>query len=214
MDNRTSVSRGEIVHAPQVSTRDGSLAARRSMYSNNKLQIGLFGSNCSSGRAVTLVPERWSGNWPDNKRLAQMSDDAGIDFLLPIGRWKGYGGDTDYQGATLETITWASGLLASTRRIAVFGTVHAPLFHPVIAAKQFATADHIGEGRFGLNVVCGWNEDEFAMFGVAQREHDQRYHYAQEWLDTIKRAWGEESEFDVDGHFLQLKQVRAKPKPF
>jgi len=86
------------VHAPQesaqesaqeTSTRDASLAARRAMHGSNKLQIGLFGPNCSSGRAVTLVPERWSGNWPDNKRLAQMSDDAGIDFLLPIGRWKG-----------------------------------------------------------------------------------------------------------------------------
>ena len=82
------------------------------MYNGNKLQIGLFGANCSSGRAVTMVPERWSGNWRDNLRLAHMSDEAGIDFLLPIGRWKGYGGDTDYQGATLETITWATGLLA------------------------------------------------------------------------------------------------------
>src|ERR1700678_2951729 len=98
MDNGTSLSRGETVHAPQFQTRDGSLAARRAMYSNNKLQIGLFGANCSSGRAVTLVPERWSGNWPDNKRLAILADDAGIDFLLPIGRWKGYGGATDYHG--------------------------------------------------------------------------------------------------------------------
>ena len=100
-----------------------------------------------------------------------MADEAGIDFLLPIGRWKGYGGDTDYQGATLETITWACGLLAATKRITVFGTVHAPLFHPIIAAKQMVTADHIGEGRFGLNIVVGWNEGEFEMFGVEQREH-------------------------------------------
>ena len=82
------------------------------MHGNNKLQIGLFGANCSSGRAVTLVPERWSGTWQDNKKLAVMADEAGIDFMLPIGRWKGYGGDTDYQGTTLETITWATGLLA------------------------------------------------------------------------------------------------------
>ncbi len=72
------------------------------MHNANKLKIGLFGANCSSGRAVTLVPERWSGSWPDNLKLAKMADDVGIDFLLPIGRWKGYGGDTDYQGATLE----------------------------------------------------------------------------------------------------------------
>ena len=161
---------------------------RYSMYNTNKLKIGLFGSNCSSGRAVTKVPERWSGSWPDNLRLARMADEAGIDFLLPIGRWKGYGGDTDYQGATLETITWAAGLLASTKRITVFGTVHAPLFNPLIAAKEFVTADHIGEGRFGLNLVVGWNEDEFEMFGVKQRDHDERYDYAQEWVDVIKQA--------------------------
>jgi len=58
-----------------------------------------------------------------------MADEAGIDFLLPIGRWKGYGGDTELPGATLETITWATGLLALTKRVTVFGTVHAPLFN-------------------------------------------------------------------------------------
>ena len=118
-----------------------------------------------------------------------MADKAGIDFMLPIGRWKGYGGETDFHGATLETVTWACGLLAATRRITVFGTVHAPLFHPVIAAKEFVTADHIGEGRFGLNIVAGWNEGEFEMFGVKQRDHETRYEFAQEWIDVVKRAW-------------------------
>src|SRR6478735_1601165 len=99
---------------------DGSMRGRLSLYSDNRLKLGLFGANCSSGRAVTMVPERWSGNWEDCLRLARMADDAGIEFMLPVGRWKGYGGDTDYQGETLETITWASGLLAATRRLTVF----------------------------------------------------------------------------------------------
>jgi alkanesulfonate monooxygenase SsuD/methylene tetrahydromethanopterin reductase-like flavin-dependent oxidoreductase (luciferase family) len=202
------------VHAPQTAARDGSLAARRAMYANNKLQIGLFGANCSSGRAVTLVPERWSGNWPDNKRLAIMADDAGIDFLLPIGRWKGYGGDTDYQGTTLETITWATGLLGATKRITVFGTVHAPIFNPVVAAKEMVTADHISEGRFGLNIVVGWNEGEFDMFGVEQREHEDRYEYAQEWIDVIKMIWSDREDFNFDGKYLHMKGIRGKPKPF
>jgi len=197
------------VLAPQISMRE-----RMSMYNGNALKIGLFGANCSSGRAVTRVPERWSGNWLDNLRLARMADDAGLDFLLPIARWKGYGGDTDYQGATLETVNWASGLLASTRRITVFGTVHAPLFNPIIAAKEFVTADHIGEGRFGLNLVVGWNEDEFDMFGVQQREHDERYDYAQEWVEVMKMAWSDREQFDFAGKYFNLKGVRAKPKPF
>jgi alkanesulfonate monooxygenase SsuD/methylene tetrahydromethanopterin reductase-like flavin-dependent oxidoreductase (luciferase family) len=191
-----------------------SMQDRLALYSGNRLKLGLFGANCSSGRAVTMVPERWSGSWADCLRLARMADDAGIEFMLPVGRWKGYGGDTDYQGETLETVTWAAGLLAATKRLTVFGTVHAPLIHPVIAAKQFVTADHIGEGRFGLNVVCGWNEDEFEMFGVTMREHAARYEYAQEWLDAIKLAWSGAEDFDFDGQFIRLKQARAKPKPY
>ena len=193
--------------APQISMRE-----RMAMYNANALKIGLFGPNCSSGRAVTRVPERWSGSWPDNLRLARMADEAGIDFLLPIARWKGYGGDTDYQGATFETLTWASGLLASTRRITVFGTVHAPLFNPIIAAKEFVTADHIGEGRFGLNLVVGWNEDEFDMFGVKQRDHEDRYKYGQEWIDAIKMMWSDAEDFDFNGEFIKLRAVRSKPK--
>jgi dimethylsulfone monooxygenase len=187
---------------------------RFSLYSRNQLKLGLFGANCSSGRAVTMVPERWSGNWQDCLSLARLADETGIEFMLPVGRWKGYGGDTDYQGETLETVTWAAGLLAATRRITVFGTVHAPLIHPMIAAKQFVTADHIGEGRFGLNVVCGWNEDEFTMFGATMREHAARYEYAQEWLDVIKLCWSHQGTFDFAGHFIKLRQARAKPKPF
>jgi FMNH2-dependent dimethyl sulfone monooxygenase len=197
-----------------VVTPDASMSNRLAMYSANKLKLGLFGANCSSGRAVTMAEQRWSGSWQDNLMLARMADDLGIEFMLPIGRWKGYGGDTDYQGSTLETLTWASGLLAKTERLVVFGTVHAPLIHPIIAAKQFVTADHIGEGRVGLNVVCGWNDGEFEMFGVEQRDHEKRYEYAREWLDAVKAMWTRSEEFDFDGKYIQLKKVRAKPKPY
>jgi alkanesulfonate monooxygenase SsuD/methylene tetrahydromethanopterin reductase-like flavin-dependent oxidoreductase (luciferase family) len=190
------------------------LSSRVADFSRNRFKLGLFGSNCSSGRAATRVPERWSGSWADNLRLAQMADVAGIDFLLPIGRWKGYGGATNFEGATLETTAWACGLLAATKKITVFSTVHAPLVHPVFAAKQFVTADQIGEGRFGLNVVCGWNEDEFAMFGVEQREHDDRYEYGGEWLRAVYRMWEESGSFDVHGEFFDLTAVEAEPKPF
>ena len=191
-----------------------SMQQRAAMYNANAFKIGLFGANCSSGRSATKVPERWSASWSDCLALTKRADEAGIDFMLPIGRWKGYGGDTDFHGSTLETVTWAAGLLAATTRITVFGTVHVPLFNPIIAAKEFVTVDHIGEGRFGINLVVGWNEGEFEMFGVTQREHDGRYEYAQEWLDVIKRAWSEHDDFDFAGDHLKLKGVRAFPKPY
>jgi len=202
------------VHVIAETADQARLGERMAMYTQNALKIGLFGPNCSSGRAVTMVPERWTGNWQDNLALARMADEAGIEFMLPVGRWKGYGGDTDYMGTTLETITWATGLLAKTKRLIVFGTVHAPLFHPIIAAKQFVTADHVSHGRFGLNIVVGWNEDEFQMFGVTQRDHDARYDYAQDWIEAVKMAWGPSEDFDFNGKFIKLAKVRAKPKPF
>ena len=187
---------------------------RIAMYNRNALKLGLFASNCSSGRAATKVPERWDASWANNLELAREADAAGIDFLLPIGRWKGYPGETDFEGSTFETVTWACGLLAATEQITVFGTVHAPLVHPVYAAKQMVTADHIGRGRFGLNIVCGWNEDEFAMFGVDQLLHDSRYDQGDEWIAAISMLWERDEPFDFDGKYFHLKGLRANPKPY
>jgi alkanesulfonate monooxygenase SsuD/methylene tetrahydromethanopterin reductase-like flavin-dependent oxidoreductase (luciferase family) len=196
-----------------MTTAAASRAGRRSMYNDNRFKLGFFGQNCSSGRYVTLAEERWSASWDENLRAARLADEAGLDFLLPIGRWKGYGGKTDYAGTSFETITWATGLLAATKRINVFGTVHVPLFHPVMAAKMMVTADHVGHGRFGLNIVAGWNEDEFDMFGIAQKNHTDRYAQAQEWIDVVKRVWSED-DFDFEGTYYRLSGVREKPKPY
>ncbi len=46
--------------------------------------LGTFASNCSGGMTVTKVPERWVSSWDNNLRLAQLLDEAGIDFMLPI----------------------------------------------------------------------------------------------------------------------------------
>jgi FMNH2-dependent dimethyl sulfone monooxygenase len=189
-------------------------AARASLYNKNKLKLGLFAANCSSGRAATKVPERWRANWDDNLGLAKVADEAGLDFLLPIARWKGYRGETNFHGSVLEPTLWACGLLAHTKRITVFSTIHAPLLHPVVAAKQFATADLIGHGRMAMNVVCGWNQDEFDMFGVENREHHLRYAYGKEWLQVVRRLWEEEGEFSFEGQFMNLKGLISNPKPY
>jgi FMNH2-dependent dimethyl sulfone monooxygenase len=95
----------------------------------------------------------------------------------------------------------------------VFGTVHAPLFPPLIASKMIVTADHIGAGRFGLNIVCGHNEGEFEMFGATGSDHAARYRQGQEWIDVLRATWSRE-DFDVDGEFFTLRGVREKSKPY
>jgi len=192
---------------------DATTRQRADMYGTNKLKIGLFAANLSSGRTPTTVPERWSGSWEDNLALARLADREGLDFLLPLSRWKGYAGETNYQGSGFETFTWATGLLASTQRITVFATVLAPLFNPILASKLCATADQIGGGRFGLNMVVGWNEDEFSMFGVPLAGHDTRYNYAKEWMDIAKLAWSDVETFDFDGQFFKISDARLNPKP-
>jgi alkanesulfonate monooxygenase SsuD/methylene tetrahydromethanopterin reductase-like flavin-dependent oxidoreductase (luciferase family) len=174
----------------------------------------MFGANMSSGIAATKVPERWSASWDDNVALARMLDAAGVEFSLPVARWKGFGGATNFESAGFETVTWACGMLGVTERLTVFGTVHAPLVHPIFAAKQFVTVDHAGRGRFGLNLVCGWNQDEFEMFNVTQRDHETRYAYGEEWLRVVRMMWERDDTFDFDGEFIKLHGVEAEPKPY
>jgi dimethylsulfone monooxygenase len=184
------------------------------MFNANKFKLGLFAPNCSGGLTMTKAPERWDASWENNLEAARLSEEAGLEFLLPVGRWHGYGGETDTEGSAFETLTWASGLLAATRELAVFGTLHVAFISPIFAAKQIVTAHHIGSGRFGLNVVSGWNAGEFDMFGVTLNEHDERYAYTEEWLAIIKRVWSEEEPFDYSGRFFNLKGVILKPKPY
>jgi len=183
------------------------------MFNANTFKLGLFGMNCNGGLTMTKAPERWDQSWANNLRAARLAEDAGLEFLLPIGRWHGYRGETDTEGTTWETLTWATGLLGGTSEISCFGTLHVSFANPVFAAKQMVTADHVGGGRFGVNIVSGWNEGEFAMFGVDLLEHGERYAYSEEWATIVKRIWSETEPFDFDGKYFKLKGVLGKPKP-
>lgn len=184
------------------------------MRNRNKFKLGTFSSNCSGGLAVTKAPERWVNSWENNVKLAQLVDDAGLEFMLPIARWIGYGGETNFHGSVLETVTWATGLLALTKRINIFATVHTAFNHPVVVAKQIATMDQIGNGRAGLNVVCGWNKPEYDALGTdLPSDHETRYGFGQEWFSLVHKLWQEEGPFDWNGDFYQLKDTYSLPRP-
>jgi alkanesulfonate monooxygenase SsuD/methylene tetrahydromethanopterin reductase-like flavin-dependent oxidoreductase (luciferase family) len=65
-----------------------------------------------------------------------------------------------------------------------------------------------------VNIVCGWNEDEFQMFGVSKKEHDARYAQGEEWWSIVKRTWAGEGRFDHDGAYYRLHGVEGSPRPF
>ena len=175
----------------------------------NRFKLGVFSANADGGLAITDVSERWRARWDDNLNAVGIADRAGLEFFLPIARWKGFGGKNRVREWSFETFTWAAGLASATERIGLFMTVHVPIVHPLYAAKALATVDHISKGRAGLNLVCGWNPQEFAMFGVALGE--KGYVQAAEWVEIIERAYSSNDPFDFKGEYYDLKGVVSRP---
>ena len=181
------------------------------MHGPNRLKLGLFSTNADGGLALTKVPERWPATWDAIAESTRMADRAGLEFILPIARWKGFGGELNSRECSYETLTFAAALAAITERIAVFSTVHVPMVHPVFAAKALASIDQVSGGRAGLNIVCGWNPEEFALFGLPMVE--DRYAQGREWAEIIERIYTEPAPFDYHGAFYDLKAVSGKPLP-
>ena len=192
-----------------------SMNDRLAMHNANALKLGLFGVNCSSGRSATKVPERWSASWPDCLALARMARRR--RHRLPAADRPLEGLRRRHRPARQDRSKPSPGRPACSPRPRA-SPCSAPCMRRCFIRSsppsRCVTADHVGEGRFGLNIVAGWNEGEFEMFGVQQREHETRYAYAQEWIDAIKQAWGPQDDFDFDGEYIKLKKVRAKPKPY
>jgi dimethylsulfone monooxygenase len=184
------------------------------LFNDNTLKLGLFCTN-GTGASQTLVPEAPDMSWDMSLRTARAADRAGLEAVVPFARWKGYpeGRPEHRSGRVMEPFTWAAGIAAATERIGVFATSHAPTLHPIVAAKQAATVDHISGGRFALNVVGGWNRPELEMFGAPLREHDERYDHLAEWLEVVRRLWAETEEFDLHGRFFDVVGGVSQPKP-
>ncbi len=176
----------------------------------NRFKLGLFCYNVEGGVALTTVPERWSARWDDIVAAVQIADRAGFEFALPVARWRGYGED-NRRGYCFETMTQAAALASITETISLFATIHVPLVHPLMAAKCLATVDHASHGRAGLNIVAGWNQEEFDMFGLSQQAHDGRYEQAREWCQLFRRLTEGSMPFDHEGTFYRGRGMVAEP---
>jgi hypothetical protein len=65
--------------------------------------------NCSNAYSIsTSKPLSDGWTFEVNAQIARADETAAFDFLLPVAKWKGYGGTTDYLGTSLETLTWAA----------------------------------------------------------------------------------------------------------
>ena len=101
----------------------------------------------------------------------------------------------------------------SCRRDRAHRSVHdraCALVHPLYAAKALATVDHISNGRAGLNIVCGWNPAEFAMFGATIGE--DAYGQAAEWIEHRRAAYAADRALRLRRQILRSEGRRQPPR--
>ena len=189
------------------------LNATNPLFNNRKLRLGTFGTNLSGGCTVSTVEGALEADWDSVTTLAEMAEDMQFEAIVPVGRWRGFGGKTDFNGAGFDSYSFSAALSAQVKYPSVFATSHTSTVHPVMAAKQATTIDHVSRGRFSLNLITGWYKAEFDSFGQEMPEHDARYDSAAEWLDIVKLLWESDKPVDYTGKYYQVRQALLKPQP-
>jgi alkanesulfonate monooxygenase SsuD/methylene tetrahydromethanopterin reductase-like flavin-dependent oxidoreductase (luciferase family) len=70
------------------------------------------------------------------------------------------------------------------------GTLSTSYSEPFTTARQFASLDHLSQGRAGWNVVTSPLEGSAKNFSRAQHpDHALRYRIADEYLQVVKGLW-------------------------
>jgi len=154
--------------------------------------------------------EKMAATWEYQRDLVSRAEKAGWDVTLiaelNLNDIKGPEADC------LEAWTTAAALAAVTERIELMTAVRPNFRLPALVAKEAATIDRISNGRFTLNVVSAWWNEESKQYGGAWIEHDERYARTEEFLSVIKGMWTQD-EFTFKGHYYTVEKAHLAPKP-
>jgi FMN-dependent oxidoreductase (nitrilotriacetate monooxygenase family) len=145
-------------------------------------------------------------------RFAQTAERGKFDFMflaegLRLREQNGEIYDLDVVGRP-DTFTVLAALAAVTERLGLTGTINSTFNEPYEVARQFASLDHLSDGRAAWNVVTSWDAftgENFRRGGFLAQ--DQRYERAKTFLQTTEElfdSWrGDEIVADKDtGVFL------------
>ncbi|TKV60848.1 NtaA/DmoA family FMN-dependent monooxygenase [Nakamurella flava] len=130
-------------------------------------------------------------------RFAQIAERAKFDFLflaegLRLREQNGRIYDLDVVGRP-DTFTVLAALAAVTDRLGLTGTINSTFNEPFEVASQFASLDHLSDGRAAWNVVTSWDAftgENFRRGGYLPES--DRYERAQAFLDaatTLFDSW-------------------------
>ena len=79
-----------------MSNLDAFRAAGNPMFNDNKLKLGTFGSNCSNACAITLAETTFEPTFEKNLEIAKLLEASGMECMVPIARWRGFGGHSNF----------------------------------------------------------------------------------------------------------------------
>ncbi len=149
-----------------------------------------------------------------NRRAALHAETIGLDFIMSMAKWRGFGGTTDHWGRSLESMTMMAALAEATSRVRVWATMHANVHNPAVAAKMFTTLQDISGGRAGMNIVNGAYPAEFQQFGIWDPElsHEDRYRMTELWTEAVLRLWTEPS-VTMHTPYFDLVDCESRPHP-
>jgi FMNH2-dependent dimethyl sulfone monooxygenase len=144
------------------------------------------------------------------KKVIQSAEEWGYDTTLIAELYL-----NDIKGPehdTLEAWTTAAALAAVTNKIEIMTAIRPGFHNPAVAAKMTANIDALSNGRFTLNVVSAWWEEEARQYNGIFTEHDERYDRTKEFIDVLKGLWTEET-FTYNGKYYNIQEAKLHPKP-
>ncbi|GAA4680863.1 LLM class flavin-dependent oxidoreductase [Frondihabitans cladoniiphilus] len=177
-------------------------------------RYGLFLPTSSNGHVASTALDPGDPTFEQNLRLTAQAESFGMDFVLGMVKFRGPGEGSRYWDASLEAFTLAGGLLAATRRIQVIASVGILSIHPAVVARMAATLDSIGPGRVGINVVSGWNAQEYSQMGLwpGDAYYGYRYEYAREYIEILHELWSTGTS-SYTGRYFDLEDCNGRPRP-
>jgi len=178
------------------------------------MQVGVFVPINNNGWLISENSPQYMPSFDLNKEIAQRAEHYGLDFLLSMIKLRGFGGRTEFWEYGLESFTLMAGLAAVTSRIKIYATCPTLIIPPAFAARMCNTIDSISHGRFGLNLITGWQRPEYSQMGLwpGDEHFRNRYQMLDEYARILRELW-ETGRSDFKGQYYQMDDCLVRPKP-
>ncbi len=178
------------------------------------MDLGIFIPIGNNGWMMSANSPQYMPSFDLNRSIAEKAEAHGYNFLLSMVKLRGFGGPTEFWDHNMESFTLMAGLAAVTNDIQLFASVALPTLPPAIVARMACTIDDISNGRFGINIVSGWNQSEYSQMGVWPGDwyYDRRYDYATEYVHIMRELWAT-GQSDFKGEFFTMDDCRLSPTP-